>query len=314
MTSLFSVGEGTLTVPLTVLASVLLWQPRPWPTHQVLLVLGATVILVQSHETTIFTSLLLVAWGAARALRAASVTDRWVSWMVAVLSAITIAHSARELFARKDDPPAKDLVDAVLALIPLELYVGLVAGAFLLAALALPLGRPWRPLLFTLSVLGAGAMTYSLVATDGDPYRARGGAAIVTIAVSASLFVLWRGGATAAARSRAPAVSSPLALWLPIVFAALPLLALVPRGERWADSFGDFRQAVIEHEGIVPVENVLPPGSREVLFDWTSSALSVVVRDRPDAAVLVDSSPTFVPFPPDRARAQLDDRYTWRGH
>ena len=57
--------------------------------------------------------------------------------------------------------------------------------------------------------------------------------------------------------------------------------------------------------------DVLPPQRRDVLWGWTASSLSLVVRTSPDAGVLVDRDPAYVPFPAEDAREQLADEYVW---
>jgi hypothetical protein len=74
-----------------------------------------------------------------------------------------------------------------------------------------------------------------------------------------------------------------------------------------------FRTQVTEATGVVPVDLVLPPNKREVVWGWTSASLSLVVRNSPESGVLVDTKPSYVPFPPRQARKQIDDEYTWRG-
>ncbi|MCI0636488.1 MAG: hypothetical protein L0206_21600, partial [Actinobacteria bacterium] len=62
---------------------------------------------------------------------------------------------------------------------------------------------------------------------------------------------------------------------------------------------------------VVLAVDVLPDGRRAVLWGWTATSLSLLVRSDPTAGVLVDRNPSFVPFPPSEARAQLGDEFTW---
>ena len=64
--------------------------------------------------------------------------------------------------------------------------------------------------------------------------------------------------------------------------------------------------------GLVPVDSVLPENRREVLWGWTSSSLSLIVRSNPDGAILYDRSPSYVPFLPSEAREQIPETYAWR--
>jgi len=49
------------------------------------------------------------------------------------------------------------------------------------------------------------------------------------------------------------------------------------------------------------------------LGETFGTSLALVVRSSPNAGVLVDRYPSWTPFPPDSARAQLGDEYTWDG-
>jgi hypothetical protein len=81
----------------------------------------------------------------------------------------------------------------------------------------------------------------------------------------------------------------------------------------WTRSLDAFRAEVEAAQGTVVVDAALPPDRRAVVWGWTSSSLSLLVRSRPDAGILVDRYPSLVPFPPSEARAQIGDEYIWGG-
>ena len=103
--------------------------------------------------------------------------------------------------------------------------------------------------------------------------------------------------------------------WLvvvPVAFVAALTLASLGGVARWTCSVDAFRTEVDRATGIVPEDEVLPADRRLVVWDWTSSSLSLIVRQEPGAGILVDRSPSWTPFPPAAARTQLGDEYTWR--
>jgi hypothetical protein len=46
---------------------VLLWLPRPWRIGDAVVALACALVLVKTHETIVFTSVVVVVWGALRA-------------------------------------------------------------------------------------------------------------------------------------------------------------------------------------------------------------------------------------------------------
>jgi hypothetical protein len=98
---------------------------------------------------------------------------------------------------------------------------------------------------------------------------------------------------------------------VPVLFVFAMVAANVQPVKTWSRSMDAFRSGVDGHQGVLYATDLLPAGRRAVLWDWTGSSLSLLVRGSPDAAVLVDRNPSIVPFPPDDARAQLEDAYTW---
>jgi hypothetical protein len=81
----------------------------------------------------------------------------------------------------------------------------------------------------------------------------------------------------------------------------------------WSQSLDAFRARVNATEETIVVDDVLPSDRRAVIWGWTSSSMSLLLRSGPDAGILVDRNPSLVPFAPSAARRQLDDEYTWGG-
>jgi len=88
------------------------------------------------------------------------------------------------------------------------------------------------------------------------------------------------------------------------------LLLVVGAAREWTGDREAFRQEVLEGDGIVVANDVLP-SDNDGLWGWTALYLSLVVRSDPDDAILVDRNPSYIPFTPDEARRGLDDAYVW---
>jgi hypothetical protein len=80
----------------------------------------------------------------------------------------------------------------------------------------------------------------------------------------------------------------------------------------WSRSLDAFRVHVDRTQGDAIAADVLPVGRRDVLWGWTASSLSLLVRESPTSGILVDRNPSFIPFPPADAREQLADAFTWQ--
>ncbi len=81
--------------------------------------------------------------------------------------------------------------------------------------------------------------------------------------------------------------------------------------EAWHRSLEAFRTEVDGAHGIAWVDDVLPSDERAVVWGWTSSSLSVIVRRDAASGVLADRKPSFVPFQPSDAHSQLAAEYAW---
>lgn len=308
-TAMFSIGENVVSVALAVFVATMLWLPRPWRRVDAAAALVAAIVLTRSHETVILTAPLLAVWSAWRARLATTVLERWACAFVGSALLLAAVLAARVLVAEPENPRARDVSDAVLRAIPLELYTAVIGGAGLVLLLFAPLGRRVRLLVLSVTILASAGAAVGFFGTQGDAYRARGGATIAALLAGSSLMLLWhlerRGGP-------GPRPRGTGAAWVAVAFACLPLVALFPRAERWATSLEVFRHAVVANRGVLMATDVLPRDRRHVLFDWTASSLSVVVRPRMGTAVLVDAHPSYVPFPPAAAHREVPARFRWK--
>jgi hypothetical protein len=310
MTWLANVSESVLAIPLTVLVAVLLWQPRPWRMGHAVLAAAAAFVLVASYESAIVTGLVLAVWAGWRARAASSGPDRYGSAAVAVAAALSVAVAIGGALTGKGSTNAQSSLYFMASLDPWPFYVAFVAAFLLLAALVVE-SRGLRWSLLALGALGTALAAFGWTATPAVAFQARGGAAMAGSLAVLFLWALW----IRERRSGTPGTTivgdRRLAL-VPVVFVAVLALANVQGVARWTCSLDAFRSEVDSASGVVPEDAVLPPDRRLVVWDWTSSSLSLIVRGDADAGILVDSSPSFTPFPPASARDELGDEYTWR--
>jgi len=179
--------------------------------------------------------------------------------------------------------------------------------------------RTLRSILLGTGVAAAAVAIYTFTPTTQEAFAARGGAAIAALALQLFLLWLWicdraPSSATAHPRwaGRVEPVQSRWLLFVPVLFVAAIAYAEVSAIGRWTRSLDAFQAAVDRATGPTQVDEVLPEDRRHVVWGWTSSSLSLIVRHRAGAGILVDRNPSIVPFPPYAAREQLADKYTWR--
>jgi hypothetical protein len=311
----FSVGENVVAVPLTVLVAVLLWRPEPWRARDVAVAVLAALVLVAAYEPSALTAPLLVLWAVWRGVSSGVRRERFGAAIVALLSAASALHGWWRIVEARDQENAQAFLNDILAVRPWTSFVALASGIALVYAMTLSPGRASRFWL-ALGVVCGGLAVVGLATTSyTEAYAARGAAVVAALFVELYLFGLWARGrvrapaAFAGARSFGARGRWPLAV--ATVFVGAMVLVDLLRLGAWHESFSSFRAEVDRAHGTVDVDAVLPRDRRQVVFGWTSSSLSLVVRRSADSGVLVDPRPTFVPFPPDEARKQLDDRYRW---
>ena len=162
--------------------------------------------------------------------------------------------------------------------------------------------------------LGAAALVAAVIAVAPDPvaaFQARGGSAIAVSALVVFLWWRWIEGRRGEAARRTWTHSGRLLVAIPVAFVVGMALTNVQPIREWSRSLDAFRAEVDRTQGVAPAIDVLPANRRDVLWGWTATSLSLVVRGRPDAGVLVDRNPAVVPFPAEEARAQIADDYVW---
>ena len=306
----FSVLEGVVAVPLTVLVAVLLWRPQTWRRRDVALAVLASVVLVASYETALATGVFLAVWAGWRAFRAQVALERYGCATVAALSATSVVVAAVGTQRGSNPTNSQSIAYFVVSLEPWPFYLALLGIVTVIAGLG-----PWlagTPRLLALGA-GCGALAVSLAGFDAGivtAFQARGGTALAALLLMAFLFWSWARRDDAGERLTPSAAR--LLVAIPVVFVAALAVANVPFIRSWSSSLDAFRTEVGQRQGIVVDVEALPPDERDVLWSWTSSSLSLIVRPRPDAAILVNRDPPIVPFPPQAARDELDDAFTWR--
>jgi hypothetical protein len=309
----FSANESVLAIPLTVLVAVLLWQPVEWRTGPAALAVATCIVLIASYETAALTGAVLALWAAWRSVSAHAHVDRYGSALVALLSTASVAVALNGSRTGQNSTHSQSLIYYVVSLVPWSLYLGLAGIVATVAAATLELGRPARR---SVLVTGIGCCSIAVIGLEASPltaFEARGGAALATFLLL--LFLLWRWQATAR-RARVSDEAGVVAGWpriLPPAFVAAILIASLTSLAAWTRSLDAFRAEVDRQTGTAFVDDVLPSDRRQAVWPWTSSSLSLVLRSDPNAGVLVDRDPSWVPFPPESAGAQLRDEYTWGG-
>lgn len=321
----FSVGENTFAVPLTILLAVLLWQPQTWRGGHVTLAVTVSIVLVASYETAAVTGTVLAVWAAWRAFNSRSRLERFGSATVALLSTVSAIHGAAWIVASRGQANAQSLLLDMLSVNPWGLYVALASGFVLIYALTVRANQRLRWICYAAGALGVVATTVQLVITSDnvfeasfDAYAARGGAVLAALVLGCFLFLLW-------SRSRDPALPTTAgtedsivhgeARWpllVPVLFVGAMVFADLQGLGRWSRSLDAFRVEVDEAVGVVSIDDALPRDRQQAVWGWTSTSLSLILRRDATAGILVNTSPTYVPFPPNSAREQLSDAYSWR--
>jgi hypothetical protein len=308
-TWLAAVSPIVLVVPLTVVVAAVLWLPQTWRKRDVGVAIACCVVLVATYETAMVTGAVLAGWALWRRRHARPRLERHGCLTVAALSALSVTVAAVGTRSGRNPTHSQSLLYFLVSLEPWPFYVALGGVAAVIMALGpwLPTTARWIGL-----AVGIGALAGAAVGFRPDPvtaFEVRGGVAAAGLALVLFLLWQWRFGRPLATPDRhGPA----LLVAVPVVVAAAMVLGNVRPLVEWSRSIDAFRESVDATSGVTEVTQVLPPGKRQVLFDWTSSSLSLVLRSDAGSGILVDPSPAYVPFPPAEARRQLPDKYVWR--
>jgi hypothetical protein len=308
-----SVNEIVLAAPLTVLVAVLLWLPRPWRLGEAVLAIAAAFVLVACYETAVLTGSILGAWAVWRAIRGGGPRLEALGCAaVAALSVASVVVAFAGTRAGANPTHSQSFLYHVVSLEPWPFYVALAGIGMCVGALTLSRDETVSHVVLA---IGSVALVISVVGFEPSAFaglQVRGGVALAAVALELFLFLRWIRRARVRHARVGPRIPSALAV-VPVVFVASMVAVNVGPLHSWSRSLDAFRSEVDERQGIVQAVDVLPTGRREVLWGWTASSLSLLLRGDPNGAVLVDRNPSFVPFPPGEARAQLRDEFTWRG-
>jgi hypothetical protein len=306
----FNVSESVLAVPLTIVVAVLLWQPRAWHWSDAALAAAASTVLVASYESALITGALLAAWAAWRARRASVCAETYGCMVVAALSLLSVLVAIAGTRTGASPAGSQSLLYFVVSLEPWPFYVALAGTATVIAALGPWLHGNARRLGLGLGVAALVLAVWRLEPSMVTSFQARGGAAVAGFALM--VFLLWRWIRTRHSPGEADTqMSTHLLVAVPIVFVASMLAVNVQPVRSWSRSLDAFRSEVEKTDNMIEVPAALPPNRREVVWGWTSSSLSLLLRSDQNAGILVDRDPSYVPFPPSDAREQLGDEYTW---
>ncbi len=303
----FSVSETVIAMPLTTLVAVLLWQPRSWAWHHVALAVGAALVLVASYETSIATGAILAAWAGMRALRSTVPRETLASALVAALAVLSVQAGVHGFGNVTSGAHSRSFLYFIVTLEPWPLYAFIAGMAVVVAG-----AGPWfqRELRRALLASGTVVLVVALASLDISTYSAfaaRGGVVIPVVLLQLFLWWLW-------ATRRAPSAQAERSGWLvaiPVLFVVGILTVNLWAMREWSRSLAGFRSAVDTAHGVVLAKNVIPVGRRDVVWNWTTPSLSLIVRRRPDSGVIFDPSPGYLPFPPEQARTQIRDEYVW---
>lgn len=307
-----SVNEVVLAAPLTTLVAVVLWQPRPWGWHHGLVALAAATLLVATYETAMLTGAVLAVWAGWRAARSANRGERYGCALVGALSLLSVLVAVAGARVGEKPTHSRSLLYYVVSLEPWPFYVALagIAGVTLGSGPWLE-GRVRRVVL----VLGCAALIAAVVGLEPSVFtgfQARGGAAVAAFLLEVFLMWRWIEGRRSSARADKP-LRGRLPAVIAVAFVAAMVVVNVQPVRTWSRSLDAFRAEVDAADGTVVVDEVLARDRRAVVWGWTSSSLSLLLRGTPDSGILLDGNPSLVPFPPSEARSQLSDDYTWGG-
>jgi hypothetical protein len=308
-----NVSEIILAAPLTVLVAVFLWRPQSWRARDAILATIAATILVASYETALLTGSVLTAWAVWRAHAARGGAERIGCWIVGALSALSVGVALWGSHAGRNPTHSQSFLYFVVSLEPWPLYAGLVGIAAVIVGFGPWLAGGVRRVVLTSGCIALIVTTFGLEPNVVTGFQARGGAAVAALLLELFLWARWIGRRRTVERRSFDVDRRGGRL---IVAVAVLLVAAMvagnARGVRdWSRSLNAFRAEVDRAQGAVYVTDVLPSDRRAVLFNWTSSSLSLLVRSNPHAGILVDRHPAIVPFAIHEARRPIDDKYRW---
>ena len=308
-----SVNEVVQAAPLTALVAVVLWQPRAWRWYHALVALAASSLLLATYETALLTGAVLAVWALWRATRSTQSRERYACLAVGALSLLSVVVAIAGSQVGEKPTHSQSLLYYLVSLEPWAFYVALGGIAGVTFGLGPWLAGSARRISLA---LGCGSLVVAVIGLEPGVvtgFEARGGAAVAAFALEAFLFWRWARGGDVGVTARSDGADARLVVAIPVLFVASMVLVNVQPVRAWSQSLNAFRARVDATEETIVVDDALPSDRRAVIWGWTSSSMSLLLRSGPDAGILVDGNPSLVPFAPRDARRQLDDKYTWGG-
>lgn len=304
----FSVSESVLAIPLTVVVAVLLWLPHAWRPRHLALAVAASGVLVASYETAVLSGALLGVWSGWRAAGGCSRLERWGLALVSVAAFSSVIVGTGGLRDPDVPPSGQAFLYVLVSLEPWPLYVGLAGIGLIVGGSFLPAPTPRHV------SLGAGAflvLTSALVykGTATAAYEARAGATLASVLLLVFLWWQWR--TTIAVVDEPERHGSSFVPLAAVALVAVLVVHALRASADWERSLKEFRATITRTEGVAFADEAMPHNRQGVLFDWTSSSLSLIARSRPTDGILIDRDPSLVPFEPREARAQLPGDFVW---
>jgi hypothetical protein len=304
----FSVDELTPTLPLVVLASVLLTQPTRWSASSAVLAIVSTGLLFFSHEAVLPCAVLLIVTGLVRIRTRLGRTDTTVSIVVVVLSVAVLGgalwtlvfwpNPSSHTFFNLSSSSVLLSIGALFIVGWVALY-GRMAGIEWLRWSLLAVAIPFIVFGIWLAILNGPNAAYSSRATG----------LIVVAALQLALLVDWvlrRTDQASYAIRPSTSATRVATAFLVAVMIAPTVCAL-----RWSTVIADFRSTISQRTGVIPATD-LRTTPESYLWSWTNPSLSLVLRSSSsDAVVQNPTTNSFNPFSVDTAQRQIPPEYRW---
>ncbi len=304
----FSVDELTPTLPLVVLASVLLTQPTPWSAPSAVLAMVSTGLLFFSHEAVVPCAVLLIASALVRITARLGRTDTAASAVVLALS-VAVLGGALWTLVFWPNPSSHTFFNLSASSVLLS-----IGALFILGWVALHgrmAGMEW--LRWSLLAVALPFIVFGiwLAIIDGPnaAYSSRATGLSVAAALQLALLVDWVLRRSDQARySIMPSTSATR-----VATAFLVAVMIIPTvcALRWSTVIADFRSTITQRTGVIPAADIRTT-PESYLWSWTNPTLSLVLRSSSNNAVVQNpTTNSFNPFSIDTAQRQILSEYRW---
>ena len=304
----FSASELTLALPLVVLASVLLTQPRPWTVPSAALVVVSTGLLFFSHESIVPCAAMLAVMAIHRLTTGVTTRDTAVSIVALALSIADLLGALWTLvFWPNRNSSTFSNFSQSIALLTLG-AICLIGWSVLFGRMQ---GAEWvRWLLLAgatlLTLLGIGS---GIHAGAHAAYDSRGFSLVVIVMSQVVLFADRARLRRESQNGRRIQLSKGAARGATGFLVAVMILPTAC-ALQWSIVLSDFESTVTNRTGLVPSAEVATPTSEGYLWSWTNTTLSVLTRSSTSDAV-VENTGRLEPFPIGEAEQQLPAKYRW---